>query len=129
MDMLTLALAKKYTDEKVGSGGGSGGNYEIPVFELWSMGLPAVPMDGTSVHADTNTFELMDALLSGSVRLGVKVNMGVETIVYAIVNAADVSAMGQTQATGIFVGDKPYLFLLIIEGNHMEVKLVALATA
>lgn len=34
MDMITLAMAKSYTDEKVTSGGGSGGGVCLPVVEL-----------------------------------------------------------------------------------------------
>ena len=42
MDMMALALAKKYTDEKVGSGSGSGGGLPVATLETVVTAEPTV---------------------------------------------------------------------------------------
>lgn len=49
-DPITLALAKNYTDEKVGNGGGSGGG--LPVVEL-EMAISTETPDGIFTQADS----------------------------------------------------------------------------
>ena len=71
MDLVTLALAKKYTDEQVGSGGG--GTAEIPFFDLAAMGLPSIGFDEVvntlykDLDADFTEFE--NAVKNGPVKI------------------------------------------------------------
>lgn len=63
-DPITLALAKKYTDEKVGSGGGSGGG--LPVVELTTQPTS----DGSALTAEESA--ALDAAAAGGTPIVLK---------------------------------------------------------
>lgn len=70
MDLITLALAKKYTDERVGSGGG--GSAEIPYFNLRDM-IGEISVDGQWHNSGRRDLtELTTALDKGPVRVYVR---------------------------------------------------------
>lgn len=52
--------------------GNLGGNANIPVFDLVTLGLPTVPMDGSPVSAEMDTAEIMAALDKGAVKFAAK---------------------------------------------------------
>lgn len=73
MDLITLALAKKYTDEQVGSGGG--GSAEIPYFDINDLiGEDHITVDGQWHYSEgmLDLTELTTALAKGAVTMRVR---------------------------------------------------------
>lgn len=66
---------------------------EVPMFDLDSDGLPAVPLDGTQVSAQMDTSAIMIALNKGPVRFRVKFLYG-ETSMAAYVTMSAVNMIG-----------------------------------
>ena len=64
MDMITLAMAKKYTDEKVASGGGSSSGGGLPVVELTT-----VPSADAAALTVEETAQVVKAIATGGVAL------------------------------------------------------------
>ena len=113
MDILTLAMAKAYTDEMC-SGTGNG----VPYFDLAEMGLPAVSIGGQqSISVDTSA--VMDALDKGVVKFRIKVNFGAEIDVYTVAVGFYAPAMGAYQSnTFMTYGSDIYLFgIQVSEGG------------
>jgi hypothetical protein len=102
----------------------------VPHFNLWQMGLPAVTLDGHSVFAQIDVTELHNAMRTNSVWVTLSVNVGeVELPVDVLMNSGYSEAMNVTQSTGIFVHDRPYLFLIFIGDGFLEAKVIPLGTA
>lgn len=53
---------------------------ELPTFDLVTLGLPAVPMDGNQVFVQTDTTEIREALDKGAVRFSMQMDMGGEVL-------------------------------------------------
>lgn len=120
MDMMTLALAKKYTDEKVG---GSGALH----FDLREMGLVRVYLNGEANTVQCDTSELRKAMLAGPVWVALIVNMDFDVDAKVLLTTAHVEAMATTQGTGIFVADKPYLCMMVVTDGGVSVSMISLA--
>ena len=57
------------------SDNGEGGGTAIPTFDLTDLGLPDIPMDGTSVYVDTSTTAITEAIRAGAVKFSATVSM------------------------------------------------------
>lgn len=93
--------------------------YEIPTFDLVEMGLPAVPMDGTTTQFEMDTTEIMLALDKGAIKAIVNFLFGEETLPVAMVlNNISVSGAGTYICSFAFdIEGAPMIFnLYVTEG-------------
>ena len=92
-----------------------GGEYEIPTFNLVTLGLPTIFGNGSVVSLETDTTEIMAALDNGAVKFTIGLNVGVEVQAEVIMNK--VSAMGEyICAYTLDFGAPLILTLMFMEG-------------
>lgn len=104
MDMMTLALAKKYTDEKVGGGSGGG----LPVVEITSAEYPASVPD-IVLLTEAETAQLSAALETG---LPAVIKFTANGIPYSAVAAL---MFGIAYSVNIMVGEDVSAYTFTVE--------------
>lgn len=81
----------------------SGGDYEIPTFDLKAMGLPSISTGGSEVQLNTDTTEIMAALDNGSIKVIVD---------FVIGGAAEIELNSvKLSEFGMYVGSAPLNFM------------------
>lgn len=90
---------------------------EIPSFDLVTLGLPTVPMDGSKVLVETDTTEITAALDKGAVKFAINVLYGDQTLP-AVVLMNNLGAGGQYICGYTFDlnNTKLMLTLIFVEG-------------
>lgn len=99
------------------SGGGGGGEYAIPTFDLALHGLPTILPNGEYVQLGGDTTDIKAALEKGAVKVIVKFNMGVEVTVSLVLNPACVLATGEYSCTAINEFNDTILITTVGVGN------------
>ncbi len=61
-------------------GEGLGGSGKIPEFDLSAMGLPNIPVDGTTVSVSCDTTEIIEAMAKGLIKITVNGQVSSDSI-------------------------------------------------
>ena len=116
MDLITLALAKKYTDEQVGSGGG--GTAEIPYFDFTEMGMPPIDMAfSTSSHIDGIFPEFEEAIKRGVVRIRFSItadDMLMHITGFFAAIHTELEGFGGIYTMSAVIGDEPTMLVEVL---------------
>ena len=113
IDPVTLALARSYTDEKLGGGGGG-----IPHFNLSSLGLPTIAIGGSAHLEDVETDEIVEAIKGGIVTVVFNANINSFTLPITVtMTGAYIEAMQQYQANCLLVFDTSLIRLSLVVRN------------
>lgn len=96
-DPITLALAKNYTNEKVGNGGGSGGSSGggLSVVTLTTL----VPSEGAAVELSAEESAQMDAATQDGMPVYISVGLSLEGVEIARIGAVCVLLMTSEKTT------------------------------
>ena len=89
---------------------------EIPTFDLVTLGLPPVPMDGSQVSAQMDTTEIMAALDKGAVKFIASFLFGTSAVTAEVVmNKVSASALGMYICSyALDFNDLPMIFNLLV---------------
>lgn len=111
--------------------GGATATAEIPAFDLATLGLPSVPLDGTQVGAQMDTAEIMAALDKGPVKFGVRFLFGASAVAAEVVmNKISVDAAGVYICACAFdLEGVPMVFNLYIQDGGVMAYYTILAKA
>lgn len=100
-----------------------------PFFDLTAMGLPAIPLDGTTVSVECDTSELCAALEKAPVKLSFVGNNGsVELPISMIANAFYVGGAYMMSFISLMNGT-PAMFCITVTDTAISAVVVTLATA
>lgn len=114
-----------------GDSGGETPTAELPTFDLATLGLPSVPLDGTQVAAQMDTTEIMAALDKGAVKFIVKFLFGTSAVTAEVVmNKVSVDAAGIYICSYAFDFEGvPMVFNLYIQDGGVMAYYIILAKA
>ena len=114
-DPITLTMAKDYTDEKTGGGGG----FTIPHFDLAAMGVGAVPIDGQAVI--TGDFsEIESAMKAGIITASFRFNNGnAEVDATGAFMCCYSNALGAVQGNATLYAAPPIRFILGVQAGAL----------
>lgn len=108
--------------------GGSGGSAELPVFDLAAMGLAAVTLPTGLSAIQTDTSALLAALVAGSVKFIIPVNMGGATF-NVQVNMQGFTGATVYQCSTLFVLEATFALFVTANAQGIQVMIMPAATA
>ena len=109
--------------------GGSGGSAELPVFDLAAMGLAAVTLPTGLSAIETDTSALLAALVAGSVKFIIPVNMGGATLNVQVNMQGFTDGATVYQCSTLFVLEATFSLFVTANAQGIQVMIMPASTA